>query len=118
MIKGKAPSAERVAYAMVRTHLEAAVSRANPSQRARLAEVAAHVTQLGLDRDIDDADLVTLLAQHAVTRPAALAILPSLEQSPRWQALDNCLRSLLDGPIDARAAIEHAKNKRGEAPAG
>ncbi len=44
----------------------------------------------------------------------ALAVLPSLEGSPRWLALDECLRSLLAGPVDTRAAIKHAK----EASAG
>ena len=109
------PAATRTAYQVTLTQLEAAIASADPEQRRLLDSVRAAV-----HRDIgsiraSDAELASLLAAHVVTRPAALAVLPSLESSPRWRALDACLRSLLAGPVDPRA-IEHAKTE--EAPAG
>lgn len=107
------PAAARTAYQVTLTQLEAAISSADPEQRRALDSVRRAMRRDGIRAS--DAELASLLAAHAVTRPAALAVLPSLEMSTRWQALDACLRSLLAGPVDPRA-IEHAKT--GEAPAG
>lgn len=108
------PAAARTAYQMALTQLEAAIASADPEQRRLLDSVRAAVRRDRGSIRASDAELASLLAAHAVTRPAALAVLPSLEMSTRWRALDECLRSLLSGPADTRAAIEHAK----EAPAG
>ena len=109
------PAAARTAYQVARTQLEAAISQATPAQRRLLDSVRAVVHRDAGSIRASDAELASLLAAHAITSPAALAVLPSLKDSPRWQALDGCLRSLLAGPVDTRAAIEHA---RGEPPAG
>ena len=108
------PAAARTAYQVTLTQLEAAISSADPEQRRLLDSVRRAVCRDRGSIRASDAELASLLAAHAVTRPGALAVLPSLEGSPRWQALDACLRSLLAGPVDTRAAIKHAK----EAPAG
>ena len=109
------PAAARTAYQLTLTQLEAAIASADPEQRRLLDAVRRAVRRDRGSIRASDAELASLLAAHAVTRPGALAVLPSLESSPRWKALDECLRSLLSGPTDTRAAI---RNAREEASAG
>ena len=105
-------TAARTSVQMVRTMLDAAWADATPGQRGLLDAIRGHIRTLGFGMAPSDADLLGMLAGHAVTREVLYGVHPELQRNPRMRALDDALRSLLAAPTpSAPAAIRHARGK-------